>query len=71
MNISLQLPTMNAAQKIWTWSHLPKKSLMENFIFCAVEIKHSSFLSKETFHVDCKSSMTPNLMYLTDTEPFF
>ena len=22
------------------WSHLPKKSLMENFIFCAVEVLH-------------------------------
>ena len=22
--------------KMWDWSHLPKKSLMENFIFCAV-----------------------------------
>ena len=21
---------------LWIWSHLPKKSLMENFIFCAV-----------------------------------
>ena len=23
-------------RKLWIWSHLPKKSLMENFIFCAV-----------------------------------
>ena len=22
--------------KLWIWSHLPKKSLMKNFIFCAV-----------------------------------
>ena len=22
--------------KLWIWSHLQKKSLMENFIFCAV-----------------------------------
>ena len=21
---------------LWIWSHLPNKSLMENFIFCAV-----------------------------------
>ena len=24
--------------KLWIWSHLLKKSLMENFIFCAVHI---------------------------------
>ena len=24
-------------RKLWVWSHLLKKSLMENFIFCAVE----------------------------------
>ena len=23
-------------RKLWIWSHLLKKSLMENFIFCAV-----------------------------------
>ena len=26
--------------KLWIWSHLLKKSLMENFIFCAVTIKN-------------------------------
>ena len=25
-------------RKLWIWSHIPKKSLMENFIFCAVLI---------------------------------
>ena len=25
---------------LWIWSYLPKKSLMENFIFCAVFSKH-------------------------------
>ena len=24
-------------RKLWIWSHLQKKSLMENFIFCAVD----------------------------------
>ena len=23
-------------RKLWVWSHLLKKSLMENFIFCAI-----------------------------------
>ena len=63
MSIALQFPIMNTAQKIWTWSHLPKKSLMKNFIFGAVEIKQSPFFYKETFDVDCKNSMTPNLMF--------
>ena len=26
-------------QKLRIWSHLPKKSLMKNFIFCAVTVK--------------------------------
>ena len=25
-------------RKMWIWSHLLKKSLMENFIFCAVTV---------------------------------
>ena len=25
-------------KKLWIWSHLLKKSLMENFIFCAVDV---------------------------------
>ena len=25
-------------RKLWIWSHLQKKSLMESFIFCAVKI---------------------------------
>ena len=25
-------------RKLPIWSHLPKKSLMENFIFCAVQV---------------------------------
>ena len=25
-------------RKLWIWSHLLKKSLMENFIFCAVNV---------------------------------
>ena len=26
-------------RKLWVWSHLPKKFLMENFILCAVKNK--------------------------------
>ena len=25
-------------RKLWIWSHLLKKSLMENFVFCAAEL---------------------------------
>ena len=32
-------------RKLRIWSHLPKKSLMRNFIFCGVEI-----LNKVTIH---------------------
>ena len=28
--------------KLWIWSYLMKKSLMENFIFCAVNAKSKS-----------------------------
>ena len=31
-------------RKLWIWSHLLKKSLMENFIFCAVVIYLFSYL---------------------------
>ena len=27
-------------RKLWIWLHLPKKSLMENVIFCALLIQH-------------------------------
>ena len=30
-------------RKLWIWSHLLKKFLMENFIFCAVVGLHSSY----------------------------
>ena len=28
-------------RKLWIWSHLLKKSLMENFMFCAVKIDYN------------------------------
>ena len=31
------------SRKMRIWSHLLKKSLMENFIFCAVQTVHSNF----------------------------
>ena len=30
-------------RKLRVWSHLQKKSLMENFIFCAVRITRETF----------------------------
>ena len=33
-------------RKLWIWSHLLKKPLMENFIFCAVFRKIFSFIAK-------------------------
>ena len=32
-------------RKLWIWSHLLKKSLLENFIFCAVILECSLSLS--------------------------
>ena len=32
-------------KKLGIWSHLQKKSLMENFIFCAVQIAHEEKFS--------------------------
>ena len=29
-------------RKLWIWSHLLKKCLMENFIFCAVKVAKGS-----------------------------
>ena len=29
--------------KLWIWSHLLKKFLIENFVFCAVNVTHSDF----------------------------
>ena len=34
-------------RKLWIWLHLLKKSLMKNFIFCAVNV---SFLVKSNLH---------------------
>ena len=36
-------------RKLRIWSHLLKKSLMENFIFCAVNINLFPFISKMLF----------------------
>ena len=32
---------------LWIWSHLLEKSLMENFIFCAVLIKLKKYQERE------------------------
>ena len=34
-------------KKLWIWSHLLKKSLLENFIFCAVSQFESGWLFKQ------------------------
>ena len=36
---------------LWIWSHLLKKSLMENFIFCAVGVHQGSILGRLLFDV--------------------
>ena len=35
-------------RKLWIWSHLLKKSVMENFIFCAVILYYFIILSLAT-----------------------
>ena len=37
-------------RKLWIWSHLLKKSLMENFIFCAVDTVQLVFVAH--YYVD-------------------
>ena len=58
MKLSIETPNIFTAQKmkfsnkdfysfLWIWLHLLKKSLMENFIFCAVSLKkiHHRYLT--------------------------
>ena len=49
-------------RKLWIWSHLLKKSLMENFIFCAVTLL-SIFIFKRYLIMRLRSSFYMNLMY--------
>ena len=39
------------------WSHLLKKSLMENFIFCAVVAKHKLITVPITIPIGCSSQI--------------
>ena len=36
-------------RKLWIWSHLLKKSLMEDFIFCAVKLKYLKSVVEKFF----------------------
>ena len=52
-------------QELRIWSHLLKKSLMENFIFCAMYLKHSRklhyFLLREIQKLSQKVNFCANL----------
>ena len=50
--------------KLRIWSHLLKKSLMENFIFCALSIQHYSSNHWEVF---CRNEVfLPGLYIIVD-----
>ena len=38
MKLPLKISSVNVIRKLWIWSHLLKKSFMENFIFCAISL---------------------------------
>ena len=38
-------------RKLWIWSHLLKKSLMKNVIFCAVSARKTTRKKNSTFSV--------------------
>ena len=38
-------------RKQWIWSHLLKKSLMENFIFCGVNVLNNGTFVRRYLHV--------------------
>ena len=42
-------------RKQWIWSHLPKKSLMENFAFCAVLHENFDFIRPQWGNVYYKN----------------
>ena len=54
-------------RKLWIWSHLLKKSLVENFIFCAVFIKGQRKSLFEYYCVICITYLPP---LSTQTLPF-
>ena len=43
-------------RKLWIWSHLQKKSLMEKFIFCAVYTEMSFSLRMNWLIVQCSNA---------------
>ena len=45
------------------WSHLLKKSLMENFIFCSVECGLEKIINLKTFLVKMTSHKTASLFF--------
>ena len=49
------------------WSHLLKKSLMKNFIFCAV--KHDAACLKYLAHMQIKKSLPNMRLNVSDTRP--
>ena len=55
-------------RKLWIWSHLMKKSLMKNFIFCAVlKSQYNTTASEyvlQTMHLKQNASYFPANIYL-------
>ena len=45
-------------RKLWIWSHLLKNSLMENFIFCAVELAGIEFQNSQIMSEDLRNKIT-------------
>ena len=53
-SFSLRIFSVNV-RFLWIWSHLPKKSLMENLIFCAVTLDiHKTFMWRPRHHMSVK-----------------
>ena len=46
-------------RKLWIWSHLLKKSLMENFTFCVVENKRQGRLLEKSEESGRKKKLKP------------
>ena len=53
---------------LWIWSHLLKKSLMENFIFCAVLQQHMTASEKTINALETISSNESKLQSIFDVD---
>ena len=56
-------------RKLWIWSHLLKKSLMENFIFCAVGVQEKPLVNMSEGHVESIKDIQQKVT-VTTRKPF-